>query len=126
MPQPRKLPQPPPDADTSAIGARIKRARQRCGLSQAELAKKVGLARATITAYEAGRIRLLDDMVARIAKALAISADELLGLKIDKKNSSDESISIRFTKRIRELERLPEQKRKAILKTLDDLIKANS
>jgi len=65
-------------------------------------------------------------MVARIAKALAISADELLGLKIDKKNSSDESISIRFTKRIRELERLPEQKRKAILKTLDDLIKANS
>jgi hypothetical protein len=84
----------------------------------------VGIARATITAYEAGRIRLLDDMVARIAKALAISSDELLGIKGSP--VADDTVSLRFTKRFRDLERLPEAKKKAILKTLDDLIRANS
>jgi transcriptional regulator with XRE-family HTH domain len=125
MPQPRKN---PPLKDTSKdldqVGARIKRFRLKRGFSQAELAEKVGLSREAIAAYESGRVHLLDDMVARIAVVLSISSDELLGLKAAPKG--DESSGIRFTRRLRELEQLPEQKRKAILKTLDDLIRANS
>jgi len=63
-------------------------------------------------------------MVVRFAMALGVSSDELLGLsQIDTDQGQP---SLRFTRRIRELEQLPEPKKKAILKTLDDLIRANS
>lgn len=124
MPQPRKnSPLTDTSKDVDQIGARIKRFRLKRGFSQAELADKVGLSREAIAAYESGRVHLLNDMVARLAVALSISSDELLGLKPAPK--SDTSSGLRLTRRLRELEQLPEQKRKAILKTLDDLIRAN-
>jgi len=125
MPQPRK--NAPPDDDVKEldqIGSRIKRSRLKRGFSQAELAEKVGLSREAIAAYESGRVRLLDDMVARLAVALSISSDELLGLK--PVPQSEPNSELRLTRRLRELEKLPEPKKKAILKTLDDLIRANS
>jgi transcriptional regulator with XRE-family HTH domain len=125
MPQPRKKPAPKDDQDSvDQIGARIKRFRLKRGFSQAELAEKIGLSREAIAAYESGRVHLLDDMVARLAVALSISSDELLGLKAITKG--DASSGLRLTRRLRELDQLPEPKRKAILKTLDDLIRANS
>jgi len=125
MPQPRKKPAPENNSNgVDQIGARIKRFRLKRGFSQAELAEKVGLSREAIAAYESGRVHLLDDMVARLAVALSISSDELLGLKPTTK--SEASSGLRLTRRLRELDQLPEQKRKAILKTLDDLIRANS
>jgi transcriptional regulator with XRE-family HTH domain len=125
MPQPRKNP-PPKDAskDLDQVGARIKRFRVKRGFSQAELAEKVGLSREAIAAYESGRVHLLDDMIARLAVALTASADELLGLKPAPQGEA--SSGLRLTRRLRELDQLPEPKRKAILKTLDDLIRANS
>jgi hypothetical protein len=65
-----------------------------------------------------------DEMVVRFALALGVSADQLLGLK--DLDDSMEIPALRITRRIKDLEKLPESKRKAILKTLDDLIKANS
>ncbi len=124
MPQPRKKPQPTSESTNEAIGLRIKQCRIKQGLSQANLADKTGVSREAIAAYETGRVHLLDDMIARIAQALTVSADELLGLKTAK--SLTDQPQLRLTRRFRELEKLPEQKRKAILKTLDDLIRANS
>jgi transcriptional regulator with XRE-family HTH domain len=124
MPQPRKKPQPPNSPEFNTPGPRIKRVRIKRGLSQADLADLVGVSREAIAAYESGRIRLLDDMIARLAVALSVTSDELLGLKVSP--LEDDRSTLRLTSRIKELEKLPEQKRKAILKTLDDLIKANS
>lgn len=125
MPQPRKNQPSSIDlTDSDLIGSQIKRSRLKRGLSQAELAAQVGLSREAIAAYESGRVRLLDDMIARIAIALSVSADVLLGLKPIP--NDEEKSALRLTRRLRELDRLPEQKRKAILKTLDDLIRANS
>lgn len=84
----------------------------------------MGISRKQIADYEAGRVRMNDEMVVRFALTLKVSADELLGLQ-----NNDElknAPALRFTRRLRELQELPEQKRKAILKTLDDLIRANS
>jgi hypothetical protein len=84
----------------------------------------MGITRKQITDYETGRARMNDEMVVRFALALKVSTDQLLGLKdFDDTNAIP---SLRITRRLRELDQLPEQKRKAILKTLDDLIRANS
>jgi transcriptional regulator with XRE-family HTH domain len=124
MPQPRKKPQPSQATSERSIAERIKLYRRKKGLTQAELADLADITREAIASYESGRVRLMDDMIIRFAKALDVSADELLGITQSK--SAIEATSLRVTKRIREIENLPEQKRKVILKVLDDLIKANS
>ena len=93
-------------------------------MTQQELADAIGIERILISDYERSRIRLYDELVAHFAKALHVSSDELLGLvKLD---TDSEAPSLRLMKRVAEIEKLPEIKKKAILKTLDDLIRANS
>jgi transcriptional regulator with XRE-family HTH domain len=125
MPQVPKHELKPLDLGSQTIGQRIAGLRKERGLSQADLAERIGISRQLVASYERERVRLYDEMVARFALALGVSADEILGL--DQSGSTDtKHTSLRVTRRLRELDQLPEQKRKAILKTLDDLIRANS
>lgn len=84
----------------------------------------MGSSRSLVSDYETGRIRLYDEMVARFAKALKTTTDDIIGYNLDKEETK-ETTSLRFSKRIKDIENLPEHKIKIILKTLDDLIKAN-
>ena len=123
MPQPAKnIPIPLPQSDIS-LGKRLAKYRKLQGLSQELLAEKIGLSRKQVVDYETGRVHLNDDMIIRFSLTLHVSADELLGLKSIK--STDESPELRFTRRLHDLSQLPEDKKRAILKILDDLIRAN-
>lgn len=53
--------------------------RKRRGLSAAELAKRCGLTGTTLTRYETGEISPTFDTVARIAQALEVGIEQLLG-----------------------------------------------
>ncbi len=76
-----------------------------------------------VTDYECGRVRLYDEILARLATVLECTTDMILGLKAIP--NSETAPQLKITRRIKELEKLPEIKQKAILKTLDDLIRAN-
>jgi len=112
-----------PHIDTP-IGKRIAHYRKLQGFSQEALAEKMGLSQRQIATYETGRTHLNDEMIIRFALILKVPTDELLGLK--SLRSSADAPALRMTRRICDLSRLPEPKRKAILRTLDDLIRANS
>lgn len=56
----------------------LRRARERAGLSQAELADEIGVGRTTIVSLENGRIRLFNKTVSLIAKRLGITDEALL------------------------------------------------
>ena len=99
------------------IGPRLKRSRLTKGLSQAQLAEMIGVTRETITAYESGRARLLDDVIASLARVLSISADELLGLKKGGPPSTD-TPSVQIARRMQRIKRLPAAEQKALLKTI--------
>ena len=120
---PKKPILPPLDLGDETIGQRISRLRKEKGLSQKELADIIGISRSLISDYEIGRIRLYDEMVAHFAKALRTTTDNIIGYYRD--NEAKDIISLRFTKRIKEIETLPEHKIKMILKMIDDSIKAN-
>ena len=111
------------DSNAKEIGSRIALLRKQKGITQKELAERIGVTRTMITDYECGRVRMYDEILARLAVVLDCSTDMILGLKSISKN--DAAPQLKFTRRIRELEQLPEIKQKAILKTLDDLIRAN-
>ncbi len=123
MPQPAKnIPVPLSGIDT-AIGKRLAHARKERGFSQEALAMEMGLSRKQIVDYETGRVHLNDETIIRFAITLGISADELLGIKVLK--LSDDQPTLRLTRRLRDLAKLPEDKKRAVLKVLDDLIRAN-
>lgn len=62
-----------------SIGQRIKLFRQKTNISQEELAVKVGISRISMSNYERGERTPPVDIFLRIAQALHVSTDELLG-----------------------------------------------
>lgn len=62
------------------IGEKIKEARKKANLSQKALGDKLGVSQQMITQYETGKSEIKPDTALKIAKALNISVEELLGL----------------------------------------------
>jgi len=118
MPRVPKQVLPPLNLSDESVGQRIARIRKLRGMTQALLAAKIGIERTVIANYEKDRLRIYDEMVARIAIALSVSTDELLGLKTAGP-SMDDVASLRLVRRLRKIEQLPPAKQKAIIQTLD-------
>jgi len=123
---PRKLKRQPKDQSIGSqqLGERIAAVRKQRGITQMDLAATIGIDQRLISSYEVGRVTISAEMLSRIARALAVSADSLLDLTADIDTS--ENPGRKIMKRAIEIDKLPEQKKKAILKTLDDLIRANA
>lgn len=64
-----------------SIGEHIRKYRKAAGLTQVELAQKLGLRQYVITNYERGIRKPPTDTLPRIAKALGVGLEELYGLK---------------------------------------------
>jgi transcriptional regulator with XRE-family HTH domain len=124
VPKPRKLSPPAELSQLTELPSRLAALRKAHGFTQAQLADLIGVSRDLMSNFEKGRTRLTDESIINLARALKVSTDELLGLTPT--SVQDEAPGLRFTRRLRDLDQLPEAKKKAILKTLDDLIRANS
>ena len=122
MPRVSRLKLPPLEIDQKTIGRRLARIRKQKGLTQKTLAEKMGLIQALVSAYELGKIRLNAEMVIRFAKALEVSADEILGLKNN--GGGKENPSLRLIRRINRIESLPPARQKTVLKAIDFMLEA--
>jgi transcriptional regulator with XRE-family HTH domain len=74
-----------------------------------------------VSDYERDRIRVTAEMVVRLAEALEISADELLGMK---KARLGPKASRRVLRRVERVEQLPPQQQATLLRTIDTFLKA--
>ena len=123
MPKRSKLKLPPLRLSTDeTAGQRLARLRKERGLTQVELAAKVGIIQGLVTNYERDRLRMHAEMVARFAVALGVSADELLGLKSSRSAAvvhTSSGLSLKIVRRLAKIEQLPAAKQKALLQTLD-------
>lgn len=107
--------------DEQTIARRVRELRKRRGLTQVELAGKVGIDQTLLSTYERGTVRLHGAMVAALAKALRTTTDELLGLKEPKENGLIKDR--RFLRRLERIDRLPRRKKDALLTTIDAFLK---
>jgi transcriptional regulator with XRE-family HTH domain len=87
------------------------------------LAEELHITRAAVTSYETGRSHLTDTIIIELCRILQVSADELLCLK---KEAAFPEFNRKWVKRIKIVEGLPLSIKKHILRTLDDVIKANT
>lgn len=104
------------------FGQRLARLRKSKGYTQVELAKKMDLVQVLISDYERDKLRPYHEMIVRFAKALEVSADELLGLKLTKKKGNGPSLKL--IRRMQKIEELSPTQQKFVFKAIDSLIKA--
>jgi transcriptional regulator with XRE-family HTH domain len=102
------------------LGARIARLRRDLGMTQAELAERLGVTQPAVSDYENDDIRLPADVVVQIARIVGVSTDELLGLK----DSAARTTSLsprnrRLYRRLQDIEKLPRRDQQALLRTIE-------
>jgi len=103
--------------DDRAIGRKLREIRLSRGMTQTELAEELGINQSLISEYEKGSVRLHAPLVAGFAKALHVSADEILSLKAVRTNGTHKNR--RFVRRLRHIEQLPPTQQDTVLKLLD-------
>jgi transcriptional regulator with XRE-family HTH domain len=108
--------------DSQELGKRIAAIRKKRGITQVQLAQIIGIGQTLISSYEVGRISLSAEMLFRLAKALKVSADEILGVGNGK--SELDGPSLKIVKRLKKIERLPPGRQKALLTNIDMFLKA--
>lgn len=121
------LPSPLPQDET--LGARIQRIRKDKGITQVELAKRLGSIQAVVSSYECGKTHPNHEMLARVAQALGVSTDYLLGIAPTPTTTraafkSETPASGRFQRRLDRLLHLPRRDQDAVLKMIDAFVKA--
>lgn len=107
--------------DEKTIGSRLRQIRKQRGMTQVDLAEKVGIRQVLVSQYELGQVRVHSALLAAFAKALRTSADEILGLKKSRENGLIQDR--RFLRRLEKIDRLPRRKKDALLTTIDAFLK---
>jgi transcriptional regulator with XRE-family HTH domain len=109
-----------PPVDEKTIGRKLREVRQRRGITQVEMAKKLGISQSLYSEYERAELRLHAGLVAGLAKILGSSADELLCLRPSKDNGMPKDR--RFMRRLQKIDQLPKRDRQALLGIIDAFI----
>lgn len=76
------------------IASRLREARGMAGLSQAQVAKTLGLHRPSISEAEAGNRKVSADELAKLAKLYDVSVAWLLGQGVEKLDTHDDKIQL--------------------------------
>jgi len=105
------------------FGERLAQTRQSRGLTQAELARTVGVSRRVIAYYEQEDAQPPGAMLVDLAKALRVTTDELLGLKTPKAKTSPRTA--RLIKRLQKIAQLPPTDQRVVFKMVDGLLEKN-
>ena len=108
----------------SAFGERLAELRAEQGLTQIQLAERIGSSQRAISAYETVAEYPPTAVVVQLARALKVSADELLGLAPPKKSrtAQEDPEARRLRKKFLQVMRLPERDRRAVIRLVNSLV----
>jgi len=107
-------------AAEETVGQRLLRLRKGRGFSQAELGQIVGVSQRMMTYYEREAGHPPAHLLPKLAEALGVTADVLLGLRPVQQTHAPRNT--RLWRKLREVEKLPPGDRQAVLKILDGLL----
>jgi transcriptional regulator with XRE-family HTH domain len=113
-----------PVPDELAFGRHLQQLRKQSGLSQAELAKRLGIHQSLISQYERGYLRLHGGLIVRLAVALDVTPDALLSAGNLESAGTMPPIDRRFLRRFQKIERLSPHDKKLLLGTIDAFLAA--
>jgi transcriptional regulator with XRE-family HTH domain len=100
------------------FGDKMTMLRKQKNISQVELAEKTSISRDGISKYERGDIIPSVEYAKRIADVLGVSLDYLVS-----EDAKDEALDKEAVKRIKDIQKLPEQEKEKVLSVIDALIR---
>lgn len=106
-----------------ALGARIAEARKAKGMTQVELAEELGVAQQTLAHYEVGRVRVPASLLPQIARALAVTVEELIG---EQSPPSKRGPVPRLLQQIERIQRLPKSRQRFVMEMIDTALQAST
>lgn len=109
-----------PKTKRESFPARLTQIRKAKGLTQYDLADMTGISHRMIVHYEKHSKKMDPDIVIRLAKALKVSIDELMGYKPTMEKEPPVK-NRRLLKKLKAFDELSPDNQKAILKHLDAL-----
>ena len=117
---PRVQPAPIDDSAFAAqVGSRLAAVRKARNVTQIQLAERLGITQSMLSKYERGDLRLHGAMLVRIAETLAVSVDELLGVRAAHPPPIPVLKDKRLRRRIHQIDRLSKRDREALIRTID-------
>jgi transcriptional regulator with XRE-family HTH domain len=113
------------EAKKSNFDKNLQEIRKKKGLTQAQLANITGLSRRMIGHYETMVKRPSLDNVIKIANALDVSIDELLGISKTSSKLKEPEISYNTMKKASVIDKLPVKDQEKIFSLINELAKKN-
>jgi len=107
------------EEETADFGRRLVEIRKARGLTQVELAERLGTTQSFVSKYERGDLRLHGELIVKLAAALRVSTDELLGVEGTEPSVRPTVKDRRLWRRITAIDRLSKRDRAALVRTLD-------
>ncbi len=113
------MPTPPKDVvlPKKKLGERLRTIREQHGLSQGQLATMLGAHPQSVSQVERGVRGLTVQQVVKLARALRVSTDEILGEGQPARPAGNGDR--RFVRRLQKIRELPPTQQKALLKLID-------
>ncbi len=105
------------------LGKKLRTLRLRLGMTQAELAGKIGIKQPMLSLYERGDVRLTALLLAGFARALGVTTDEILGLQHGHHNGHLQDR--RLVRQFQKLEKLSRRDKQTLLRTIDRFLKGS-
>lgn len=105
------------EREIMSVGERIKKRRIELGISQTQLAKKASLTSASISQFESGSRKPSFDVISKLALALEVNTDYLLGNNYEKEISV--TIEPEYAEMISIIKELSEENKKLLLDFLE-------
>jgi transcriptional regulator with XRE-family HTH domain len=102
------------------LGARIASLRREQGLTQAQLAEVLGLTQQMVASYEVGRRRVPVSLLPKIAAALAVSVETLIGQ--GRTTPAKRGPAPKLQQQMERIQRLPRAKQRLVLQMLDGVL----
>lgn len=105
-----------------AMGDRVADTRKALGMTQAQLADELGVAQQVVASYEVGHHRVPASFLPRLARALAMPVEELIG---EEPQRSRRGPSPRLLQQVERIQRLAKSRQHFIMEMIDTALQAN-
>lgn len=118
-----QLPMSPDErAFFQTVGNRIARCRKDADLTQVQLADALGIPQPQLASYEVGRRRVPVSMLPRLARALAVPIEELIGEEGTAPAFSRRGPVSRVQQQLERIQQLPRAKQRFVMEMLDTVL----
>lgn len=115
------------DADRTfyvRLGQRLAEQRKARGITQVQLAERLGVAQQTLAHYEGGTVRIGVETLAQAAEVLETTLEELLGTQA-KRSPGKRGPQPKIAQQLQRIQKLPAAEQRAIVKVLDAVLAAH-